>query len=169
MKIDYYEKKINDVITKCPIETGVEILIYNFLDELIDSSKLSLVDINCLRKDRDDRLTTEGGIPDIAVLSEDFMYRTNIGYVCGFIEVKAINRSLSETKQVKDQKDNVPHYLYTNGLVWKYYKFGEVEWEIILATYKNKACSIMNKVEKIYINSEKFLELVKEVKKINWL
>ena len=29
MDCKYYERKINDVIMKCPIEIGVEILIYN--------------------------------------------------------------------------------------------------------------------------------------------
>lgn len=37
---EYYERKINDIITKCPIESGVEILVYNLLDSIIDSLKL---------------------------------------------------------------------------------------------------------------------------------
>ena len=41
MKYDFYEKKINDVIIKCPIEAGVEILVYNFLDEIIEESSYS--------------------------------------------------------------------------------------------------------------------------------
>lgn len=31
----FYQKKINDVIIKCPIEAGIEILVYNLLDECI--------------------------------------------------------------------------------------------------------------------------------------
>lgn len=169
MKYDYYEKKINDVIIKCPIEAGIEILVYNFLDEIIDSSKLSLVDINRLWKDRDDRLTTEVGISDIAVLSEDFEYRSDIGSVYGFIEVKATNRSLHETEQVIGQKHTVANYIYTNGLVWKYYKDGEAKWEIILASYENQECSVMRKVGRISIDVDRFEELVVEVKKINWI
>ncbi|NLT12447.1 MAG: hypothetical protein GXY06_08570 [Clostridiaceae bacterium] len=45
MDIQTYERKINDIIMKCPIEAGVEILVYNLLDEFIDSGELSLVDI----------------------------------------------------------------------------------------------------------------------------
>lgn len=46
MDYRYYQRKINDVIEKCPIEAGVEILVYTLLDQLIDSEKYSLVDIN---------------------------------------------------------------------------------------------------------------------------
>lgn len=168
MKYDYYQKKINDVITKCPIEAGVEILVYNFLDEIIDSTKLTLVDINRLWKDRDDRLTTEAGISDIAVLSEDFEYRTDIGKVYGFIEVKATNRALSITEQLEGQKKAVAHYIYTNGLTWKYYKNGNLKWEIVLASYKNQECQVIKKFETISIVPDKFSGLVDELKKINW-
>lgn len=168
MKYDYYEKKINDVIIKCPIEAGVEILVYNFLDEIIDSTKLTLVDINRLWKNRDDRLTTEAGISDIAVLSEDFKYRTDIGKVYGFIEVKATNRPLSVTEQVEGQKKVVAHYIYTNGLTWKYYKDGVAKWEIVLASYENQECQVMEKSGRISIVPDRFSDLVGELKKINW-
>ena len=72
MDYKYYERKINDVIMKCPIEAGVEILVYNVIDETIDFTKMSLVDINSLWKGKDERLTTEGGISDIAVLPIGF-------------------------------------------------------------------------------------------------
>jgi len=58
MDYKYYERKINDVIMKCPIESGVEILVYNVLDDIVESKGLSLVDINRLWKNRDTRLTT---------------------------------------------------------------------------------------------------------------
>ena len=37
MDYKYYEHKINDVIIKCPIEAGVEILVYNVLDDIVNS------------------------------------------------------------------------------------------------------------------------------------
>lgn len=169
MKYDYYEKKINDVIIKCPIEAGVEILVYNFLDEIIDSTKLTLVDINSIQKDRDDRLTTKGGISDIAILSEDFEYRTNIGKVYGFIEVKATNKSLSLTEQIEGQKKDVAHYIFTNGLTWKYYEDEKYKWEIVLASYENQECKVMEKFKRISIIPDRFSKLVDELKKIKWL
>lgn len=168
MKSDYYEKKLNDVIMKCPIEAGVEILVYNLIDSTIDSSKIALVDINRLWKDRDNRLQTESGIPDIAVLSTDFEYRTDIGKVYGFIEVKATNNSLPITEQVKGQKKEITHYIYTNGLVWMYFKDGKKEWEEVLAYYGDQECRVMNKYKKVSISLGKFDDLVKELSEIAW-
>ncbi len=62
MKTEKYQRKINDVISKCPIEAGVEILVYNLLDEYVNEEILSLVDINRICKGKDSRLTTEAGI-----------------------------------------------------------------------------------------------------------
>ena len=136
MDYKYYERKLNDIIMKCPIEAGVEILVYNVLDNIVEPKGLSLVDINRLWKDRDPRLTTDAGVPDIAILSSDFQYKTDIGQVLGFIEVKATNKSLSETEQIEGQKSGTKHYIYTNGLVWKYYKNNKFEWEIPLDELK---------------------------------
>lgn len=167
MKYKYYEKKINDVILKCPIEAGVEILVYNLLDSILESEELSLVEINRLRKDRDERLTTAAGIPDIAIVSEDFMYRTDIGQVYGFIEVKATNIALSETEQVNGQKKEIHHYLYTNGLIWKYFKNGQFEWQVSLAYYNGKKCEKMTDFQCVSINEDDFNELKNRLREIH--
>lgn len=167
MEYRYYEKKINDVILKCPIEAGVEILVYNLLDSILDSEKLSLVEINRLRKDRDERLTTDAGIPDIAIVSEDFIYKTDTGHVYGFIEVKATNVALSETEQVNRQKEKARHYLYTNGLTWKYFIDGQYEWQVPLAYYKGKECEKMMDFQCVSINEDKFNELKNKLGKIH--
>jgi hypothetical protein len=69
MKMDYlyYQRKLNDVVIKCPIEAGIEILVYNLLDGNIDMKQYSLVDINRIWKNQDSRLSTESGISDIAI------------------------------------------------------------------------------------------------------
>ena len=138
MDYKYYEHKINDVIIKCPIEAGVEILVYNVLDDIVNSKGFSLVDINRIWKNKDERLTTDAGIPDIAILSNDFEFKTNVGQVMGFIEVKATNKSLLETEQIVGQKSKINHYIYTNGLVWKYYSNEKFKWEIFLDESKRK-------------------------------
>lgn len=168
MDYKYYERKINDIIMKCPIEAGIEILAYNILDNIISSKEVVLVDINRIRKNRDDRLTTDAGIPDMAILSKDFKYKTTIGKVYGFVEVKATNKHLSETLQIKCQKNFVQHYLYTNGLVWKYYENGNLKWTNILASYKNKECEIITTFHTISINQEEFENLKYNLNKINW-
>lgn len=169
MDYKYYERKINDVILKCPIEAGVEILVYNVLDSILDSEKLSLVDINRLWKDRDERLTTISGISDMAILSNDFQYRTDIGEVYGFIEVKATSKPLVETIQVEGQKKEVHHYLYTNGLVWKYYKDGEKEWEKSLAFLEGTECKKTVGYQRISIGENKFNELIDNLTAIDWI
>lgn len=168
MDYKYYEKKINDIILKCPIEAGVEILVYNLLDSTLTSEELSLVDINRLRKNRDERLMTGAGIPDIAVLSNDFMYNTDVGKVYGFIEVKATNIALSETEQICGQKKGTHHYLYTNGLVWKYFKDEECEWERSLAYSAGKKCEKLTVFQPVKISEGDFIELKNRLSEIGW-
>uniref|UniRef100_I5AQ18 Uncharacterized protein n=1 Tax=Eubacterium cellulosolvens (strain ATCC 43171 / JCM 9499 / 6) TaxID=633697 RepID=I5AQ18_EUBC6 len=75
MTSEYYERKINDVITKCPIEAGVEILADNLLDAVNDPKECSLIEVNRLWKHQEPRLDTDAGIPDLAILSPDFTFK----------------------------------------------------------------------------------------------
>jgi|LSQX01.2.fsa_nt_gb hypothetical protein len=162
-----YERKINDIIMKCPIEAGVEILVYSLLDEFIDNKKLSLVDISRIWKNKDPRLTTSAGIPDIAVLSNDFQFGdTNKGEVYGFIEVKVTGEKLNETEQISGQMEDIKHYFYTNGLVWKYYKEKELQGcPIFLA---GDECDHRSIFKPVTINEEKYNELIRLLKGIDW-
>lgn len=168
--MDYksYERKINDVIMKCPIEVGVEILVYNILDSIVDSKRFSLVDINRIRMNRDKRLTTHLGVPDIAILSNDFEYGTQKGKVYGFVEVKSTNVALKETRQIMEQKRKKKHCIYTNGLVWRYYKNGEIEWEIVLAYLNGKECTYIKDFNMISIDVNKFNDMMRKLKLIIW-
>lgn len=170
MDYKYYERKINDVIMKCPIEAGVEILVYNVLDSILDAKKVSLVDINRLWKNKDNRLTTEGGISDIAILPTDFVYKKpDTGVAYGFIEVKATNKELLDTEQILGQKARCPHYIYTNGLVWKYFLNGTEKWEIKLAMTGNEERKCVKGSEEVSINNDKFNELIQKLSKIVWI
>lgn len=160
----YYQRKINDVIIKCPIEAGIEILVYNLLDECIGMDEYALVDINRVRKDQDSRLSTEAGISDIAVLSNDFVFeQEDAGKVYGFIEVKAAGNSLKETEQVEGQMGKVPHFIYTNGVVWKYFYNQKLQWEKNLRAGKNLKTDL-----EIAIDENEFQELKKEILSIKW-
>lgn len=167
MNYKYYERKINDVIMKCPIESGVEILVYNVLDNIVETKGLSLVDINSLWKDRDKRLTTDAGVPDLAVLSNDFEYGTDIGQAYGFIEVKAVNRSLNETEQIVLQRSATNHYVYTNGLVWKYYENRNTNPKWIISLVKSEL-EVINSAIAVSIAENKFTELLEKLNHINW-
>ena len=164
--MDYlrYQRKINDVITKCPIEAGIEILVYNLVDECLNIDDYTLVDINRIWKNQDSRLSTKGGIPDIAVLSPDFIFKNeNSGEVYGFIEVKSAGTSLSDTSQIQGQMKKVNHYIYTNGIVWKYYCNEEKKWEKNLGKDK-----MPYSISKITVDEKVFKELVKELRTIKW-
>ncbi|MCM1538656.1 MAG: GNAT family N-acetyltransferase [bacterium] len=169
MNDKYYERKMNDVIRKCPIEAGVEILVYNVLDYIIPSrDDLALVDINRIRKDRDSRFTTESGIADMAVMSSDFEYRNEErGEVFGLIEVKAASVPLHETKQVLEHIAFTNHYVYTNGLVWKYYenKNRECKWEIHLFDI---GCNTIKTPQEVSIDRNQFSNLIKRLQEIDW-
>ena len=168
MDYKYYERKINDIITKCPIEAGVEILVYNVLDEIVESKNLSLVDINSIWKDKDSRLTTKGGIPDIAVLSPNFEFGNpkTQNEVFGLIEVKATNCALRQTDQVSKQREKTNHHIYTNGLVWVIYdKNGNKQQKIYLTGSNDECIQIASKIS---ISKEKFSILLTQLGNIKW-
>lgn len=164
MEYIYYQRKINDVISKCPIEAGVEILVYNLLDENIDMNNYSLVDINRIWKNQDSRLTTDAGISDIAILSTDFYFRQeDTGMVYGFVEAKAAGESLRETDQISGQMNSVSHFIFTNGIVWKYYFNQELEWEINLSVNE-----IPYSIKEIEIDKNLFDDLKEKICSIEW-
>ncbi len=160
----YYQKKINDVIVKCPIEAGIEILVYNLLDECICMDDYALIDINRIWKNQDSRLLTEAGISDIAILSNDFVFKQeDVGEVYGFIEVKAAGVSLTDTIQVMEQMKKVSHFIYTNGVVWRYYYNQSLKWEKNLGVSKIKYT-----ISEIAIDEDEFEKLKKEIQSIKW-
>ena len=159
----YYQKKINDVITKCPIEAGIEILVYNLLDENINMDRYSLVDINRIPKKSDCRLSTEAAVSDMAILSPDFVFgKEDAGKAYGFVEVKTAGESLRLTERVLGQMKKT-HFIYTNGIVWKYYLNQIPKWEKNLGTDKLPYSTV-----KITIDQKQFEELKQEIKKIEW-
>ena len=92
MEYLHYQKRINDVIIKCPIEAGIEILVYSIFDEILSTAedKYALVDINRIWKNQDSRLSTETGISDIAIMSPDFVFKNeDVGTVYGFKRYRA--------------------------------------------------------------------------------
>lgn len=164
MTREHYETKINDCITKAPFESGVEILVFNLLDEIVGHHGVSVIDINRCPKNADVRFCTEGGIPDIAVVSIDFVFQDQKkGRVYGLIEVKAAGISVRETGQIQGGRSNVPHYIATNGINWIYYHNGEQQWKINICTN-----TIPYSVALLHIDKKKFGELVQKLNDIAW-
>ncbi len=168
MEFKYYEQKLNDVRLKCPLEIGIEILVYNLLDSIIDKNNYSVIDINSLHQNMDSRLDTSGGISDIAILSKDFIYKLEEkGKSYGFIEVKSTENNLEITKQIKGQKGSINHFIYTNGKVWKYYDRSNEEWSIDLIDYNTKY-TIIDGQKYLNIKEEHFNNLLNKLKNIKW-
>lgn len=165
MKCEYYQRKLNDVIQKCPIEAGIEILVYNLLDSVVNDDEYSLVDINRIWKRKDNRLNTEGGISDIAILSTDFIFaKEDIGMVYGFVEVKAAGVALEKSDvQVSKQKKNVAHLIHTNGILWRYYFNGKILREINISESE-----VPYSFKTVKINKDRFEELKQNLKEIDW-
>ena len=84
----------------------------------------------------------------------------------GFIEVKATSKSLSETEQIEEQKSATNHYIYTNGLVWKYYENHELEWEVFLEESK---LNLMGNAKTVSISENSFTDLLARLNNIIWI
>ena len=165
MTKEHYEKKINDCITKAPFESGIEFLVFSLLDEISCNKNISVIDINKCPKDADSRLCTEGGVPDIAVVSDDFRFKMQSkGVVYGLIETKAAGVSIRDTSQITGQCSKTTHYIATNGIVWHYYFKGEQKWEINICT-----ANIPYSITPINIGSQKYNDLIKKLSDIDWL
>lgn len=160
----YYQRKLNNVIVKCPIEAGIEILVYNLLDDIIDMDEYALVDINRIWKNQDSRLTTKAGISDIAILSTDFVFKNeDIGKVHGFVEVKAAGVALVDTVQVFEQMKKVSHFIYTNGIEWKYFLNQKLQWEKNLSEPE-----VSYSIGEIVVDKNKFEQLIDSLQDIKW-
>lgn len=174
MNYKYYEKKLNDVITKSRIETGIEIIAFNVLDEIITNYGLTLCAIDSITSDNEPRLNTEGGFSDLAVVSNDFEYGnvTNSDKAYGFIEVKAPYTKISSNdpqfigqgNDISKKHSHIYKNLYTNGLVWIYRGNNSEKWEINL-TKSKMTSSGSTKVE---ILKNEFLDLLTKLRAIKW-
>lgn len=123
MDIEKYEKKINDVILKAPIESGIQMIVYNLLDEIICKQGLSLLVVDKMQMTS--RFRSLGGVPDLAIVSNDFKYHSpELGSCYGCIEVKATSiRIPNKLWQLAGLILTYKKVIYTNGIVWEYFDY----------------------------------------------
>ena len=57
----------------------------------------------------------------------------------------------------------VSHFLYTNGIVWKYYCCQKLKWEKNLGTAK-----LPHSIAEVIVDKYKFEGLKHEIQKIKW-
>lgn len=174
MNFEYYCKKIDDIKLKAPIESGVEILVYMLLDEIIENHDLSLVVIDSMQ--RKNRFWSEGGYSDLAVVTPNFRFVNNAGECKGVIETKYISENLSNhMPQIIGQLRTFNNVLVTNGIDWRFYSIekrsddqaeNKINVEDIhkkLEEYNQKIAEKNNITEKKNIINNKIQSIIEEM------
>lgn len=163
MNYKKYERILNYGITKCPVESAAYMLIHNFLDDLYEYEETCVISAVGLRKKRDLRLDTLGGISDIYIVSNDFKYQSNEGECFGCVEIKSPTEKLIYGDQIFYQKKTYSNVIYTNGIIWEFYKDSILEWDINLSDG-----ALLFSLVDININHVKYYELIKKLLDIKW-
>lgn len=121
MNYEKYEKIINNIKKYAPIESGVQTLIYMFLDDLFDNFDYDLTVIDNMQKKS--QYNTYTGISDIAVLKNcATTEELDSGNIIFCIEVKALSEQLEKHKeQLFGQLLTYKRAIITNGKRWLCY------------------------------------------------
>lgn len=122
MKNEWYEKIINNN-EKSPFEGGIQALVYMFLQEyFLPQKACALVVVD--RAQKQSRFSTYSGIPDLAVVTDDFEYKNEKGDVLLSVEIKETDKELKNSyEQVLGHLATFGKAIYTNGREWIYYDF----------------------------------------------
>lgn len=122
-----YEEMLNRVMKKCPLESGVQALVFMYLDELFENcTKYEPVITDDLQKsEKSTRYRTKGGYSDILVVNRNFDY-DDLNVIPDrkfFVEVKTEIENLSDHYyQLLGQLLTIGEGYITNGEKWEYYK-----------------------------------------------
>ena len=133
-EMDYkkYEELLNRVMKKCPLESGVQTLVFMYLDELFENcSKYEPVIIDKLPKASS--FNTKGGISDIALVGNDFNYEESKKdeYIIDKAKIRFCIEIKKTTTNITGYKTRIQflgHLLtfgegiITNGYQWEYCK-----------------------------------------------
>lgn len=129
-----YEEMLNRVMKKCPLESGVQTLVFMYLDELFENCigyEPVIID-NLQKSKKSPRYRTLGGYTDIMVVNSDFEYNDLNAEpdIKLFFEVKALENNLSDHYfQFLGQLLTVGKGYFTNGKTWEYYELSLLEEE----------------------------------------
>lgn len=177
--MDYkqYEKMLNVINNKAPIESGVQALVFMLLYEMFENVDHDLVIIDNMRKTT--RFTAYSGVADIAAVSEDFGFNTDKGSIKLCIEIKTIGVNINKyqigekldnyQKQILGQLLTFEKVIWTNGVKWFYYDtidqnkngFEALKQDAFYATNNTRIIAQLESV-RINKNSDKIKILQKE-------
>lgn len=181
-----YEKIVNNIRYMAPLEIGVEVAVYMLMYGVIDHKKYCILDTNTMTKRNAVVFANEHGknkvenefsngvkkknevdkTADFAIVGKDFEYndgvvnKNNKSGAYGLIEVKYFSIKNSD-KEYTVQRDYTNHFVWTNGLQWKYcnHKNETVEFDLI----KTKRVIGPYKIQK-----DEFNRLITFLGDINW-
>ncbi|MBQ9542813.1 hypothetical protein [Ruminococcus sp.] len=170
-----YEEMLNRVMKKCPLESGVQTLVFMYLDELFE---------NCIGYEPViiDRMTkasvygTCGGVSDIAIVRNDLDYDnskedkdTEKSKIRFCVEVKEITESIDKDKD-KYHIQFLGHLLtfgegiITNGKKWEHYRFEPSENDKnILKPMIEKYITLNEKKKKTKEEKEQLNSLIEKI------
>lgn len=132
MTKEKYKNILNRIINYAPIESGIQTLVYMFLDDLFENSDYDLLVIDRMQKKS--QYETYSGVSDIAVIKDCMSENNDI--IC-YIEVKAANEKLNKYElQLLGQLLPLSKAIITNGKEWICY---DINWYI-----KNNAENIID-------------------------
>ncbi len=83
MNVSKYKKELNNIIKMAPVESGVQTLVYTLLEGMMNSK--ILLDVDSFNTDSmfasvatSKDVSVNGGSPDLAIVSQDFVYVPSI-------------------------------------------------------------------------------------------
>lgn len=169
-----YERLINTVKSKAPVEIGIEVVVYMLLYGVMENSRYEVIDVNSMRKIQASiysKLPNKDKIdivPDLAIVDKEFNYNDEKSqeYACGFVEIKYLNVSNNiESEAVKTHKRSTNKLIWTNGLDWYYYDMmnDEKSWNVSIQSMGH-----LESKEHIYIDRLHFQELLVRLEEIEW-
>ena len=164
-----YERILNNIRTKAPVEIGVEVAVYMIMFGLIEDTNYIVADVNSMWKSTANVYSISedtknfGAVPDLVIVRKDFNFGGNdkddIKGANGFIEVKSLATNYNETAEITSHKNNTHHFIWTNGIDWIYFHNLKEIWNIKLG--ENKSGSVL-------IDGLKFNELLYRLNSIDW-
>lgn len=172
MKLEINYATYKEEIELIDAQNRVECDLYSIIAYMIRASKqgvnISLRDVSTRRgTEFSEIFMGEAGFPDFVIRTRK---RSNDAKVLGAIEVKYITEDLDLEKHLKQLRGHINSYnqvIYTNGLVWRFYKLdkykrdGQPIWECKLAKANEGT---------IYWESEvEWGNLLKELDVIDWI
>jgi len=168
-----YEEMLNRVMKKCPLESGVQTLVFMYLDELFE---------NCIGYEPViiDRMTkasvygTCGGVSDIAIVRNDLDYDnskedkdTEKSKIRFCVEVKEITESIDKDKyriQFLGHLLTFGEGIITNGKKWEQYRFEPSENDKnILKPMIEKYITLNEKKKKTKEEKEQLNSLIEKI------